>query len=159
MRIQRRHATLIALAAAAALVTVGGASAGLANNVSTLSGSKITPSKLPATTFKPASLFVHTGTIYTHPGVKSQGGFAKTVTLLFDDDGKITTGSVPAVSRDLHERNDAEAGVGRLWSGRRSREERLSVAAQCRQRARFDRAAVELQRLRVGVPRQEHRAG
>jgi hypothetical protein len=94
MRIQRRNAALIALAGVAALVTVGGASA-LANNVSTLSGSKITPSKLPATTFKPASLYVHTGTMYTHPGVKAQGGFAKTVTLLFDDDGKITTGSVP----------------------------------------------------------------
>jgi hypothetical protein len=93
MRIRRR-AALVALAGAAALVTVGGATA-LANNVSTLSGSKIIPSTLPATTYKQAALFVHTGTIYTAPGDKAHGGFAKTVTLLFDDDGKVTPGTIP----------------------------------------------------------------
>ena len=93
MRIRKRT-TVVALAGVAALVTMGGAAA-LANNVSTLSGSKITPSKLPATTFKQASLFVHTGTTYTSPGDKAHGGFAKTVTLLFDDDGKISTTGIP----------------------------------------------------------------
>ena len=94
MRIHRRHGARIALIGAAALLVAGAATA-LANNVSTLSGTKITPTKLPKTTFKPVSLFVHTGTIYTHPGDKAHGGFAKTVTLLFDNDGKITPGSVP----------------------------------------------------------------
>ena len=94
MLIHRRHGARIALIGAAALLVAGAATA-LANNVSTLSGTKITPSKLPKTTFKPVSLFVHTGTTYTHPGDKAHGGFAKTVTLLFDNDGKITPGSVP----------------------------------------------------------------
>jgi hypothetical protein len=94
MRIHRRHGARIVLIGAAALLVAGAATA-LANNVSTLSGTKITPSKLPKTTFKPVSLFVHTGTTYTHPGDKAHGGFAKTVTLLFDNDGKITPGSVP----------------------------------------------------------------
>jgi len=89
-----RHRALLAFAGVAALVVVGSATA-VANNVSTLSGSKITPSKLPATTFKQASLFVHTGTVYTAPGDKAHGGFAKTVTLLFDDDGKISTAGIP----------------------------------------------------------------
>ena len=94
MRSRMRHRALLAFAGVAALVVVGSATA-VANNVSTLSGSKITPSKLPATTFKQASLFVHTGTVYTAPGDKAHGGFAKTVTLLFDDDGKISTAGIP----------------------------------------------------------------
>ena len=44
---------------------------------------------------KPASLFVHTHTNYAHPGNKAQGGFAKTVTLLFDNDFTITPGTTP----------------------------------------------------------------
>ena len=155
MRIRKRT-TVVALAGVAALVTMGGAAA-LANDVSTLSGSKITPSKLPKTTFKQASLFVHTGTIYTHPGDKAHGGFAKTVTLLFDNDGKISTTGIPTVRRDVHERNDPEAGVGRLRSGCRSVEERLPVADHGRQRTGVDRAAVELQRLRAGVQRRSRR--
>ena len=94
MRIHRRHGARIVLIGAAALLVAGAATA-LASNVSTLSGTKITPSKLPKTTFKPVSLFVHTGTTYTHPGDKAHGGFAKTVTLLFDNDGKVTPGSIP----------------------------------------------------------------
>jgi hypothetical protein len=93
MRIRRR-AAVVALAGVAALVTMGGAAA-LANNVSSLTGSKIIPSKLPKTTYKSASLFVHTHTNYTHPGDKAHGGFAKTVTLLFDNDGKISTAGIP----------------------------------------------------------------
>jgi hypothetical protein len=65
------------------------------SNVSTLSGSKITPSTLPKTTFKPASLFVHTGTVYAHPNDAAQGGKAATVTLYFDNDGKLTLTGIP----------------------------------------------------------------
>ncbi len=49
----------------------------------------------PGATAKPASLFVHTHTNYADPGNKAQGGFAKTVTLLFDNDFAITPGTVP----------------------------------------------------------------
>ncbi len=94
MRFRTRYAVLTALAAAAALVVVGSATA-VTNNTSTVSGSKITPSKLPKTTYKPAALFVHTGTVYAHPGDKAQGGYPKTVTLLFDNDGKINPTGIP----------------------------------------------------------------
>jgi len=93
MRLKRRYA-ILALVSAAALAA-GGIGYAHDANVSSLTGTKITPSTLPLTTFKPVSLFVHTHTNYAHPGVKSQGGFAKTVTLLFDDDGKINLTGVP----------------------------------------------------------------
>ena len=38
---------------------------------------------------------MHTHTNYAHPGNKPQGGFAKTVTLLFDNDFTITPGTIP----------------------------------------------------------------
>jgi hypothetical protein len=91
MRIRKRYVVL-ALASALALATGGIAQA---NNVSTLSGSKIIPSKLSANTFKPVSLFVHTGTVYTHPTQAALGGKAKTVTLYFDDDGTINLTGIP----------------------------------------------------------------
>jgi hypothetical protein len=94
MRTRRHHAVVLAFAAVIALAVVGTATA-VANNTSTLSGSNVTPSKLPKTTFKSVTLFVHTGTVYTHPGNKAQGGFPKTVTLLFDNDGKINTAGIP----------------------------------------------------------------
>jgi len=52
----------------------------------------------PGTTADPASLFVHTHTNYAHPGNKPQGGFAKTVTLLFDSNFTITPGTIPKCS-------------------------------------------------------------
>ena len=43
----------------------------------------------------PATLFVHTGTVYAHPTQAALGGKAKTVTLLFDDDGKLNLAGIP----------------------------------------------------------------
>jgi hypothetical protein len=94
MRIRRRY-VMLAFASVAALAAAGIASANHISNVSTLSGSKITPSKLPKNTFKPASLFVHTGTVYAHPNDATQGGKAATVTLYFDNDGKLTLTGIP----------------------------------------------------------------
>ncbi len=55
-------------------------------------------------------LFVHTHTNYTHPGDKAHGGFAKTVTV-FSTTTSSSTRWGPAVRGDVHERNDAEAGL------------------------------------------------
>ena len=90
MRIRRRYA-IPALTAAAMLAFAGLA---WANNVST-ENFKFTPSKAPKTTFVNGGIFVHTHTTYTHPGDKAHGGFAKTVTLLFDSDFKFTPGTLP----------------------------------------------------------------
>jgi hypothetical protein len=95
MRIRKRY-VMLAFASVAALAVGGIAFASHTNdNVSTLSGSKITPSQLPRDTFKPASLFVHTGTHYADPAQATLGGKAKTVTLLFDDDGKLNLTGIP----------------------------------------------------------------
>jgi hypothetical protein len=90
MRIRRRYA-ILGLASAALLAFGGNA---LANNVSTQTF-KFTPSKVPKTTYKSGKIFVHTHTNYTHPGEKAQGGFPKTVTLLFDNDFRFNTAGVP----------------------------------------------------------------
>jgi len=90
MRIRRRYA-IPALTAAAMLAFAGLA---WANNVST-ENFKFTPSKAPKTTFVNGGIFVHTHTTYTSPGDKAHGGFAKTVTLLFDSDFKFTPGTLP----------------------------------------------------------------
>jgi hypothetical protein len=95
MRIRKRY--VIPALASLAVLAIGVAPAA-ANNVSSLSGpppTAFTPSKAPKTTFKSGKLFVHTHTNYTHPGVKAQGGFAKTVTINFDNDFKFNTAGVP----------------------------------------------------------------
>jgi len=58
----------------------------------------VAPSNAPGT-FGNATLFARTRTSYAHPGNKSQGGFAKTVTLLFDNDFRINPGSIPKCSK------------------------------------------------------------
>jgi hypothetical protein len=92
MRIRRRYAILAF--ASVAMLAVGGVA--YANNTSSVTGSKITPSTLPKTTRVPISLFTHTHTNYTFPGQKPRGGFAKTVTVLYDDDGTINLNGVPS---------------------------------------------------------------
>ena len=94
MRFLKRHVVFAIAAAVAALAIVGSAAA-ITNNNSNLSGSKFIPSKLPKITYKAGKLFVHTHTNYAHPGDKAHGGFAKTVTLLFDHDGKINPTGIP----------------------------------------------------------------
>jgi hypothetical protein len=91
MRI-RRHFAILACTSVA-LLAVGGVA--YANNVSSVAGSKITPSSLPLNTRAPISLFTHTHTNYTNPGNKSAGGYAKTVQVLYDDDGTINLTGIP----------------------------------------------------------------
>jgi hypothetical protein len=100
MRIRKRY-MLLAFASVAALA-VGGVAHAITDNVSTLSGSKIclsgtscTSIALPRDTYKPASLFIHTGTVYAHPAEASLCGKAATVTLYFDDDGKLNLTGIP----------------------------------------------------------------
>jgi hypothetical protein len=90
MRMRRRFA-IPALTAAALFAFAGIA---WANNVST-ENFTFTPSKVSHLTYTNGSLFVHTHTNYTHPGDKAHGGFAKTVTLLFDNDFKVNPGTIP----------------------------------------------------------------
>jgi hypothetical protein len=101
MRIRKRY-VMLAFASVAALAVSGIAFANHVSNTSTLSGSKICLSgttcstvTLPKTTFKPASLFVHTGTVYAHPNDAAQGGKAKRVTLYFDNDGRLNVSGIP----------------------------------------------------------------
>jgi len=101
MRIRKRYLVL-AFASVAALAVGGLAFASHTSNVSTLARSKIclsgttcTSVKLPLNTYKPASLFVHTGTKYSHPAEAALGGKAATVTLLFDDDGRLNLTGIP----------------------------------------------------------------
>jgi hypothetical protein len=101
MRIRKRY-VMLAFASAAALAVSGIAYANHVSNTSTLAGSKICLSgttcssvTLPKNTFKAASLFVHTGTVYAHPNDAAQGGKAKTVTILFDNDGKLNLTGIP----------------------------------------------------------------
>jgi len=54
---------------------------------------KVTPSNAP-NTFGNAQLGVRTRTIFTAPGDTANGGEAKTVTLLFDNDFQLNTGTV-----------------------------------------------------------------
>jgi hypothetical protein len=91
MRIRRRYA-ILAFASVAVLAVAGVASA---NNTSSVAGSKVTPSALPKNTRKPIALFTHTHTNYTSPGNKPAGGFAKTVTVFYDDDGTINLTGIP----------------------------------------------------------------
>jgi hypothetical protein len=91
MRIRRRYA-ILALASVAALAVAGVA---YANNTSSVAGSKITPSTLPKNTRVPITLFTHTHTNYTNPGDKPNGGYAKTVTVMYDNDGTINLTGIP----------------------------------------------------------------
>jgi hypothetical protein len=52
---------------------------------------QVTPSNAPGAFSGSQTLGVRTRTIYTSPGNKPAGGFAKTVTILFDNDFKVNT--------------------------------------------------------------------
>ena len=107
MHTTKRAAFILALAAAFAVGLIAYAvSAGAVATCSFVnsSGNKscvklaVAPNN-PHGTFKSSQLFVHTRTLYAHPGNKSQGGFAKTVTLRFDNDFRIAPGSIPRCSK------------------------------------------------------------
>ena len=105
MRIRRRVAFTLATAAAFAVGFVAFAASAAADPPACNPGTSATDNKScvnfqvlpsnPGATAEPSSLFVHTHTNYAHPGNKAQGGFAKTVTLLFDNDFAITPGTIP----------------------------------------------------------------
>jgi len=101
MRIRKRRFAVILGVASVAALTVGGFALAHDANVSSLPTWKVTPAALPGpspvpTSRVPVQLDVQTHTNYAHPGVKSQGGFAKTVTLLFDDDLKVNLAGIPS---------------------------------------------------------------
>jgi hypothetical protein len=94
MRFRKRQ-LIVPVAVAVAAFALGGSAIAITNNNSNLSGSRFIPSKLPKNTYKAGTLHVHTHTNYAHPGDKARGGFAKTVTLLFDHDGRINASGIP----------------------------------------------------------------
>ncbi len=102
MHTKRRVAFTLATAAAFAVGFVAFAASAAADPPACNPGTSTTDNKscvnfqvLPNHSATSNSLFVHTHTNYAHPGNKAQGGFAKTVTLLFSDDFAITPGTVP----------------------------------------------------------------
>jgi len=109
MRTRRRAALVLATAAAFAVGLIAYAVSSAADPPPCNPGTSTTDNKScvnfqvlpsnPHATLTNASLFVHTHTNYAHPGNKAQGGFAKTVTLLFDSDFALTPGTIPTCSK------------------------------------------------------------
>src|SRR4029078_2390817 len=99
MRNRKRHGAVLALAAAAALALVAVAVAAPNANSPSLTGSKIPPSTLPTTTYKAATLTVHTHANYAHPGSSTQGGFTDHAQIYFDNDGKLDTTGIPTCDK------------------------------------------------------------
>jgi hypothetical protein len=95
MRFRKRH-VILAFAALAALAVGGIASANHKSNVSSVRTFKFTPKDLPDNRFKAGALTVRVHTNYAHPGSRARGGFTKTVTLLFDNDMKVSLRRVPS---------------------------------------------------------------
>ena len=104
MRIRGRSAVVLTLIAAAALAVgfFAFAASAAADPPACNPGTSATDNKscvnfqvLPNHSATSNSLFVHTHTNYAHPGDKGQGGFTKTLTLLFDSDFAITPGTIP----------------------------------------------------------------
>jgi len=122
MRTKRRAALALATAAAvgAGLIAFTGSASALsfctpaapnptAGNQSCVNGA-ITPNTGLGSTFKNVSLFTHVSTKYLHPGNKASGGFAKTVSVLYDSDGRITPGTIPkCTTAQLSGKNIAQA--------------------------------------------------
>jgi hypothetical protein len=95
MRLRKRHA-ILAFAAVAALVVGGTAFANHTSNVSSVREFTFAPKDLPTSRFRAGALTVRVHTNYAHPGDKSRGGYAKTVTLLFDNDMKVNLRGIPS---------------------------------------------------------------
>jgi len=96
MRLKSRY-LMLGIASVAALAVGGIASANHRSNVSSLPSFSFAPKELPNnTTFRSGALTVQTHTNYAHPGNQGQGGKAKTVTLLFDNDMRVNLSGIPA---------------------------------------------------------------
>jgi hypothetical protein len=100
MRSSRRYA-ILAVASVAAVAVGGLAYANHVSNVSSLPVWKVTPRDAPKDRYVKGSLKVRTHTNYAHPGDKSRGGFARKVTLHFDNDGKIRLRGIPSCTADF----------------------------------------------------------
>jgi len=120
MRTKRRVVFTLATAAAVAVGFIAFAASAAAAPPPCNPGTSATDNKScvnfqvlpsnPGPVADPSSLFVHTHTNYAHPGNKAQGGFAKTVTLLFDSDFTITPGTTPkCTTAQLSGKNIAQA--------------------------------------------------
>jgi hypothetical protein len=108
MRIRRRYAAILAIAAVGALAAAGAAFA-ITNNVSTATLTVTPHTGLSKTTFKNAALGVHTHTVFAHPGDKANGGFVKNVKLYFDSDLKFNTSAAPVCNKNLANTNEKQA--------------------------------------------------
>jgi hypothetical protein len=93
MRIRRRTAAVLAVAAASTLA-VGGIAYAITDNVShtTLA---FKPSKLPKKKFHKGKITIHTDTTFADPGNKPAGGWTHRVQLKLDDDFKFNAGNFP----------------------------------------------------------------
>jgi len=109
MRSKRRVVFSLASAAVLAVGVIAFAASAAADPPACNPGSSPTDNKScvnfqvlpsnPHTTLTPASLFVHTHTNYAHPGNKPQGGFTKTLTVLFDSNFAITPTGIPTCTK------------------------------------------------------------
>ncbi len=108
MRTRRRAAFILASAAACGvgMIAYAGSASAIpapcvppAPNATVGNTSCVNGQILPGTglggTFKNVSLFTHVATRYLNPGNRSQGGFAKQVSVLYDAQGRITPGTIP----------------------------------------------------------------
>jgi hypothetical protein len=106
----RRKFILLASASVAALAVSGVASANHVSNESDLPTWNVAPSALPGSggggnggsgALANVGLTVQTATVYAHPNDAAQGGKAKTVTLLFDNDVGINLAGIPACNANF----------------------------------------------------------
>ena len=96
MRISRRYAAILALAAAAALAAAGLAVANTASNGNVSSVKfNLSPSKLPKTKFHKAKLTLGTKTVFNPALSANNGGDTHRVQLWIDDDIKLNTNAAP----------------------------------------------------------------
>jgi hypothetical protein len=100
MRISRRFAAILALAAAGAVAVAGIAMAAADGNHSTVEMT-FSPSKVPKKTYKSGSVKVHTHTDYANPGNIAMGGNVKRAQIYFDDDIKFNTSAAPTCKQNL----------------------------------------------------------
>jgi hypothetical protein len=107
----RRLALALATAAAvgASLIAFTGSASALSfctppapnptqGNQSCVNGA-IIPNTGLGSTYKNVSLFTHVATRYLSPGNKPQGGYAKTVSILYDANGKINPAGIPKCTK------------------------------------------------------------
>jgi len=95
MRISRRYAIILAVAAAGALVVAGVAVAGTASNGNVTSiGASFSPNKVPKKEYKAGKVKFNSSTKFANPGVASEGGKTHRLQVWFDNDLKVNPKAV-----------------------------------------------------------------